>query len=75
VLFRSSPEGRHLGPVAEDFHAAFGLAGDGKFIAANDLAGVSLAAVQGLNAKLERENAELRKALAALERRLEKLER
>ncbi|MEW5742366.1 MAG: tail fiber domain-containing protein [Myxococcota bacterium] len=73
--YKGSPEGRHVGPVAEDFHAAFGLAGEGKFISANDLAGVSLAAIQGLNAKLEKENAELTRRLADLERRLAALER
>jgi len=80
--YKNSPEGRHLGPVAEDFAEAFGLAGNGKFISANDLAGVSLAAVKGLNEKLERENAHLseqltrqQQQLSALEARLSKLER
>ena len=44
---------RHLGPVAQDFHAAFGLGNDDKHLAALDSAGVALAAIQGLNQKLE----------------------
>jgi hypothetical protein len=50
-----SNEGLHMGPVAEDFKAAFGLAGDGKTIATVDADGVAMAAIQGLNAKLEAE--------------------
>ncbi len=51
---------RHLGPMAQDFHAAFGLGGDDRTIATVDADGVALAAIQGLNAKLEAENAALR---------------
>lgn len=61
-----SEEGVHLGPMAEDFKAAFDLAGDGKSIATVDADGVALAAIQGLNQKLERENAALRADLDAL---------
>ena len=61
-----SAEGLHLGPVAEDFKAAFGLAGDGQSIATVDADGVALAAIQGLNAKLETENAALREDLDTL---------
>src|SRR5204863_3999928 len=39
---------RHLGPVAEDFRAAFGIGNDSKSIATVDEEGVALAAVQGL---------------------------
>ncbi len=61
-----SAEGLHMGPVAEDFKAAFGLAGDGKSISTVDADGVALAAIQGLNQKLEAENAALRKEIEAL---------
>jgi hypothetical protein len=44
---------RHLGPMAQDFAAAFGLGPDDTHVAPSDVAGVSLAAVQGLNRKLE----------------------
>jgi hypothetical protein len=46
-------EVRHLGPVAQDFHAAFGLGSDDKSIGTVDADGVALAAIQGLNQKLE----------------------
>ncbi|MFO1311551.1 MAG: tail fiber domain-containing protein [Burkholderiales bacterium] len=44
---------RHLGPMAQDFHTAFGLGPDDQSIAMADASGVALAAIQGLNAKLE----------------------
>ncbi|HZI31117.1 MAG TPA: tail fiber domain-containing protein, partial [Candidatus Binatia bacterium] len=45
---------RHIGPVAQDFYSAFGLNGDDdKHIATVDADGVALAAIQGLNQKLE----------------------
>lgn len=44
-----APEaGRHLGPVAEDFHALFGLGDRGDEISTSDAGGVALAAIQGL---------------------------
>jgi hypothetical protein len=56
--------------MAQDFHAAFGLGTDDKHIATVDADGVALAAIQGLNQKLEEKNARI----AELERRLEILE-
>jgi hypothetical protein len=66
---------RHLGPVAQDFRAAFNLGADDKHIATVDADGVALAAIQGLNAKMEAENAELRAENAELKTRLERLEK
>jgi trimeric autotransporter adhesin len=63
-------EGMHMGPVAEDFKASFGLAGDGKSIGTVDADGVALAAIQGLNQKLESENAALKARLDAIEAQL-----
>jgi trimeric autotransporter adhesin len=68
--YKGSEEGLHMGPVAEDFKASFGLAGDGKSISTVDADGIALAAIQGLNAKLEAENATLRSRLDALEARI-----
>lgn len=48
-------DAQHLGPMAQDFYAAFGLGNDEKRIATIDTSGVALAAVQGLNQKLESE--------------------
>ncbi len=42
---------RHLGPMAEDFHLAFGLGADDKGIATIDTSGVALAAIQALKAE------------------------
>ncbi|AYK07561.1 tail fiber domain-containing protein [Brevibacillus laterosporus] len=66
---------RHIGPTAQDFHAAFGLNGDdNRLISSIDLQGVALVAIQGLNKKLKAENAELHANLAKLEARLSALE-
>jgi trimeric autotransporter adhesin len=62
---------RHLGPTAQDFQAAFHLGTDDKSIGTVDESGVALAAIQGLNQKLEEqraENAALKERLAELER-------
>ena len=68
----------HIGPMAEDFHAAFGLGADDAHIAPSDVAGVALASVKALASKLserskalEADNAALRVRLEALERALE----
>ncbi len=69
---------QHIGPMAQDFHAAFGLDGkDDKHISVVDEGGVALAAIQGLNQKLEEtraENAELKQRNESLEERLNALE-
>lgn len=72
--YKGSLEGAHLGPMAEDFSAAFGLGGDDQHIATVDADGVALAAIQGLNEKLERENSDLREQLTEVLRRVSKLE-
>ncbi|HEY5909282.1 MAG TPA: tail fiber domain-containing protein [Verrucomicrobiae bacterium] len=59
----------HLGPMAQDFHAAFGLGADDKHIATVDADGVALAAIQGLNQKLEEREARI----LALERTVAEL--
>lgn len=65
----------HIGPTAQDFHAAFGLNGDDvTHISSIDLQGIALAAIQGLNEKLKAENAQLHANLANLEARLSTLE-
>lgn len=68
-------EGRHMGPVAEDFAAAFGLGGgDDQHIGTVDEEGVALAAIQGLDTKLEAENARLSRENAELRARIERIE-
>jgi hypothetical protein len=69
---------RHIGPMAQDFHAAFGVGASDKFIFQIDADGVSFAAIQALDAKvdeLEAENQQLRTALKDLEARLAELEK
>lgn len=72
--YKGTDTEQHIGPIAEDFKAAFGLGGDERYIGTIDADGVALAAIQGLNHKLESENAELRATLATLARRLQALE-
>ena len=62
---------QHIGPMAQDFQAAFQLDGaDDKHISVVDEGGVALAAIQGLNQKLEQKETEI----TELKTRLEKLE-
>ena len=44
---------RHIGPMAQDFYSAFKVGEDNKHIADVDEGGVALAAIQGLNKKME----------------------
>ena len=60
-VYKAQPGETHIGPMAQDFHAAFGLNGtDDKHITTVDEGGVALAAIQGLNQKVEAANAILR---------------
>ena len=68
------PAIRHLGPMAQDFKSAFGVGETDTGITSVDADGVALAAIQGLNQKLEEtraENADLRARLEKLERLLQ----
>jgi hypothetical protein len=57
---------RHLGPMAQDFAAAFGLGADDRHIFPLDAAGVALAALQGLHGLVQAQGSRLE----ALEREL-----
>jgi hypothetical protein len=64
---------KHVGPMAQDFYAAFGLGEMPTAIATVDADGVALAAIQGLNTKLteelkrrDAEIAELRQQLSEI---------
>lgn len=65
---------RQIGPSAQDFYAAFQLGGDDKSINSTDAQGVALAAIQGLNAKLEARNKVLEAQVRDVERRLADLQ-
>ncbi len=73
------PDRRHIGPVAQDFHATFGL-GDPKddtHIDIGDSRGVALAAIQGLNAKVEEQAlaiGEQQREIGELSERVQKAE-
>jgi hypothetical protein len=70
-------EVRHMGPMAQDFYAAFNLGEDEVHLAPVDANGVAFAAIQALNesleekkaqiTSLEHENAEMETRLTALE--------
>ena len=71
---------RHLGPMAQDFKAAFGLGEDDRHISTSDADGVTLAAIQGLDqvvkekeariTDLEKTVAELKGLVSALNRKV-----
>ncbi|MBL8162017.1 MAG: tail fiber domain-containing protein [Anaerolineae bacterium] len=68
---------RHIGPVAQDFYAAFGLGEGDTTISSVDIDGVSLAAIQGLYHRvttLQAENDALKQQLDDFEARLNALE-
>jgi len=68
--FKTDAKTRHIGPMAQDFHAAFNVGPDDKHIATVDEGGVALAAIQGLNEKLKEKDARIE----VLEKRLADLE-
>ena len=79
--YKIDPGTRHIGPMAQDFYAAFSVGPDDKHITTVDEGGVALAAIQGLDQKveagredadakiqqLETENMELKQRLEILE--------
>jgi len=68
--FTNAPAIPHLGPMAQDFYQAFNVGMDDKHIATVDEDGVALAAIQGLNQKLNEKDAEIQD----LKTRMDKLE-
>jgi hypothetical protein len=72
--YKSEGAIRHIGPVAQDFQAVFGLGADDKHIATVDADGVALAAIQGLNQRLSEELKHRDAENAQLKLRLEKIE-
>ena len=75
---------RHIGPVSQDFHAAFGVGQDDRSISVTDSAGVAFGAIQGLYQELQTKNSKISNLeaklasqeaqLAAQEARLKALE-
>jgi hypothetical protein len=71
--FKNESAIRHIGPMAQDFYAAFNVGMDDKHIATVDESGVALAAIQGLNEKVDFENGSLRAENAELKRELSEI--
>lgn len=70
--YRDTPGVRHIGPMAQDFHAAFGVGETPRNIAPIDAQGAAFAAIQALARRQEQlltENAALRARIDRLERR------
>jgi len=74
--YKHDPNHRYIGPMAQDFYAAFGLGSDDKHISTLDADGVALSALKGLIAELRqrqvRSQAQARR-LAELEAELQVL--
>jgi hypothetical protein len=79
--YKGQDDVRHIGPTAQDFHAAFGLGQNPLRIGTLDSGGAALAGVKALEARtggfrsaldaLRAENAELRDVMAELRRELD----
>jgi hypothetical protein len=65
---------RHIGPMAQDFASAFHVGEDDRHITTVDESGVALAAIQGLNQKLEEALKAKDAELKALQERFSRLE-
>ncbi len=61
---------RHIGPMAQDFFAAFNVGEDDRHITDIDEGGVALAAIQGLNQKLQGMNQKLEEELRQKDARM-----
>ena len=68
--YKRDATSEHIGPMAQDFYSAFNVGPDDKHITTIDEGGVALAAIQGLNQKLEQKETEI----TELKQRLDKLE-
>jgi hypothetical protein len=73
--YRAEAEVTHLGPMAQDFYDAFRVGEDDRHISMVDADGVALAAIQGLNQKLEEQLKSKDRQIAELEERLARLEK
>lgn len=64
----------HIGPMSQDFYAAFGLGADDKHIDAIDADGVSLAAIQGLYELLQERDAQIKTVIQEKDAKIADLE-
>ena len=68
---KDESKSKHIGPVAQDFYAIFGVGNDNKHISTIDPAGISLVGIKALDEKI----VEQQKKIDALEERISKLEK
>ncbi len=71
--YKTQGDARHIGPMAQDFHAAFAVGRDDKHITSVDADGVALAAIQGLNEKFEEQTRAKDARIQQLEATVEEL--
>lgn len=74
--YKNSDEGKHLGPIAEEFYEVFRLGGDEQYISTVDADGVALAAIQALHQDGKKKQTEietLRLQLEQLQQQVEEL--
>ena len=71
--YKSERGVRHVGPMAQDFYAAFGVGADDKHITSIDEDGVALAAIKALHAENARLRAQLARYRASTDARLARL--
>ena len=69
--YKHDPTRRYIGPMAQDFHAAFGLGSDDKTISTLDTDGVTLAAIKGLVQELDEQD----RTLSERESQINRLEK
>jgi hypothetical protein len=68
--YKTDATTRHIGPMGQDFYSTFNIGTDEKHIAPIDEGGVALAAIQGLNQKLDEKTAQIQ----TLEKKLDDLQ-
>ncbi|MDE3066311.1 MAG: tail fiber domain-containing protein [Verrucomicrobiota bacterium] len=72
--YKTEQSVRHIGPMAQDFCAAFHVGEDDKHITDVDEGGVALAAIQGLNQKLQSEKRKAETQIEKAESQIETLQ-
>ncbi len=65
---------RHAGPMAQDFHAAYGLGEDNCHLSSVDVDGIALAAIKELKEQKDAEIKELKETINRLIKRIDALE-
>jgi hypothetical protein len=65
--YKQNADVRHIGPMAQDFSNAFALGHDDKHISVVDEGGVALAAIQGLNEKVDEKDARIQAQAAKIQ--------